>query len=318
MIASSVMSRVRGGGKRVFLRLHEIASSVGFIILPKHYYVPIPDLAALRRSRSVWARRSGLHGLTIDLEAQLQALRRLVQPYEPEYSGNTAFRDATKGAFGPGFGYVEAQVLHGFVRGGRPQRILEVGSGVSTYCMMQAATRNAAEGHPASITCIEPYPSDWLAVAPVRLIRERVETVPQEIFDELGSGDLLFIDSTHTVRTGGDVTHIVLEILPRLKPGVVVHFHDIFLPFDFQRDADRSLFQWMETALLHAYLIGNAGVEILFCLSHLHYDRPDALREIVPEYIQEPGCDGLRQERAIGHFPSSLYLRMTDNRSQRS
>lgn len=312
MIINSIRGRVRSGGKRAFLRLHEIASGAGFIVLPKHYYVPVPDLAALRRSRPVWAKRSGLHGLTIDLEKQLQALRRWVQPYEPEYSGNTAYRDATKNAYGPGFGYIEAQVLYGFVRGGKPRRILEVGSGVSTYCMVQAATRNATEGHPASITCIEPYPSDWLATAPVRLIRERVETVPQDVFDELGSGDLLFIDSTHTVRTGGDVTHIVLEVLPRLKPGVVVHFHDIYLPYDYQRDADRSLFQWMETALLHAYLIGNTGVEILFCLSHLHYDRPDALREIVPEFIQEPGRDGLRQEGAAGHFPSSLYLKVTE------
>ena len=312
MLQAAIQQRLRSGTKRAFLQVHEVAARCGVVVLPKHYYAPVPDLRELRQTRPNWARRSALHGVMVDLDAQLAVLARLVQPYEPEYRGNAAFHAATQGAFGPGFGYIEAQALHGFVRGGKPRRVIEIGSGVSTYCMIEAASRNAAEGRPVSITCIEPYPSRWLSEAPVQLVRQRVEAVSPSVFEALEAGDLLFVDSTHTVRTGGDVMQIVLELLPRLRPGVVVHFHDIYLPFDFQRDADRSLFQWMETALVHAYLIGNAGMQILFCLSHLHYDRPEALRAIFPDYIHEPGENGLRDEPAApGHFPSSLYLRVS-------
>ena len=310
MLTASMGKRLRAERKRGFTLLHEMALRVGLIVLPKHYYVPIPDLRALRRSRPAWARRSALRGVQVDLDAQLESLRELVAPFEAEFRGNAAFRAATAGAFGPGFGYIEAQALHGMVRGLKPHRIIEIGSGVSTFCMIEAARLNEAEGQRVELTCIEPYPSRWLAEAPVCLLRERVEAVALETFDALSPGDMLFVDSTHTVRTGGDVMRIVLEILPRLAPGVIVHFHDIYLPYDFQRDADRSLFQWMETALLHAYLIGNDGVEIVFCLSQLHYDRPEALRSVFPEYRAATDRDGLAVTGGAGHFPSSLYLRI--------
>ena len=303
--------QMRAVMKRLVLRLHELALRLGLIVLPKHYYVPIPDLHELRRTRGRWARRSEMRGVGIDLAAQAERLVELVQPFEPEYRANHAYRTATAGACGPGFGAIEAQALHGFVRGARPRRIVEVGSGVSTYCMIEAGRLNAREGMPTAITCIEPYPSPWLRQAPVELIARPIEEVPLELFDGLEAGDLLFIDSTHTVRVGGDVMRIVMEILPRLPPGVFIHFHDIYLPYDFQRDADRSLFQWMETALLHAYLIDNARIEIVFCLSQLHYDRPELLRAVFPSYDPEPAVGGLRiaEAGADKHFPSSIYLR---------
>ncbi len=305
--------QLRTLGKAVFLQVHTAMLGLGVIVLPKHYYAPVPDIRELRRTRERWARRSDMRGLHVDLDRQLAVLRNMAGRFEPEYRDNAAFRHGTTKGFGPGFGFIEAQALHGVIRGARPSRIIEVGSGVSTHCMLNAAGLNAAEGSPCSITCIEPYPSGWLKSAPVALIPRPVQDVELGAFDELASGDLLFIDSTHAVRTGGDVVHIVLNILPRLRPGVIVHFHDIYLPYDFQRDADRSLFQWMETALLHAYLIDNARTGILFCLSQLHYDRPEALREIFPEYRPEPHENGLQTEPPAGrHFPSSLYLRVAE------
>ena len=308
---AAVKKRLRTGSKHAFLQLHEASSRLGFFVLPKHYYVPIPDLRELRRTRDRWARRSEMLGVGVDLDAQQRHLETLVKPFEAEYRANSAYAKAVSGAFGPGFGHIEAQALHGFIRGAKPRRIIEVGSGVSTYCMVEAVAQNEEEGVAASITCVEPYPSTWLRNAPVHLTECRVEGVDIALFETLQAGDLLFVDSTHTVRVGGDVMRIILEILPRLRPGVFVHFHDIFFPFDFQRDADRSIFQWMETALLHAYLIGNVDVEILFCLSQLHYDRPSVLSEVFPDYRPEMGVNGLRasDEGNDRHFPSSIYLR---------
>lgn len=303
--------RLRTGTRHAMLQVHEAGSRLGLFVLPKHYYVPLPDLRELRRTRDRWARRSDMLGVSVDLGAQQRAFEQMVLPFEAEYRGNRAYHAAVAGACGPGFGPIEAQALHGFLRSARPRRIIEVGSGVSTFCMIEAIGRNADDGRPASLTCVEPYPSAWLQQAPVTLVRQRVEDVDLALFQTLEAGDFLFIDSTHALRVGGDVLQIVLEILPRLQPGVHVHFHDIYFPFDFQRDVDRSIFQWLETALLHAYLVGNSKVEILFCLSQLHYDRPDTLRHAFSSYRPEAGANGLRPDSAESgsHFPSSLYLR---------
>lgn len=311
MVPNTVKRRARAGVRRAFLQFHEMGARLGLFVLPVHYYVPLPNLRDLRRTRSVWARRSDMRGIHVDLDAQARVLADLVKPFAAEYRGNYAYKSAVAGAFGPGFGYIEAQALHGFIRATKPRRIIEIGSGVSTYCMVEAVRRNAAEGHPATITCVEPYPSDWIVNAPVKLIDKKVEEVDLQLFAELQDNDLLFIDSTHAVRVGGDVLRIILEILPRLQEGVAVHFHDIYLPYDFQRDADRSIFQWLETALLHAYLVDNPRVGILFCLSQLHYDRSEALKDVFPEYVAEEAVDGLRSNQGQGdrHFPSSIYLR---------
>ena len=298
--------------KRTLLSIHETGLRSGVVVLPKHSYVAIPDLHALRRTRARWARKSEMRGVAVDLGGQMDFLTRTVLPFEPEYRGNVAYKTAVAGAYGTGFGYIEAQALHGVVRSLKPRKVIEIGSGVSTYCLLEALARNAAEGAPSSVTCIEAYPSEWLKAAPVRTVRQPVQEVDPDLFTELGEGDLLFVDSTHTVRIDSDVNMIVLEILPRLRPGVVVHFHDIALPFDYLPDAENTLFQWMETALLHAFLIGNTQARILVSLSHLHHERTAELKNVFPEYVPERFVNGLRIESSndeeTRHFPSSTYL----------
>ncbi|MCI0600590.1 MAG: class I SAM-dependent methyltransferase [Beijerinckiaceae bacterium] len=308
------MQRLKTRGKNIakwFLyTLHEAGLNFGLIILPKHYYVPFPDLRVLRQTRARWAHRSRMAGIAVNLDRQEHALRDMVKPFMAEYMGNNALKHAVGNLLGPGYGFIEAQALHGVIRSLKPPRVIEIGSGVSTHCLLEAVKKNGPE-HKTEITCIEPYPRAWLRRAPVTLIESPLQEVPAEQFDTLEEGDFLFIDSTHTVRVDGDVNRIILEILPRLKPGIVVHFHDIYLPYDYQRDSDHSIFQWMETALLHAFLIGNRNIEILFSLSHLHYDRRDALREVFPEFVPQEDKDGLDTEHTdlSQHFPSSIYLR---------
>jgi Methyltransferase domain len=260
-----------------------------------------------------------MSGIEVDLDRQSRVLLETCAPFEREYRGNPFYAQACASGCGPGFGYIEAQALHGFVRHWKPKSIIEVGSGVSTFCMLAATSLSRdSDGRAAKITSIEPYPSAWLRLAPVTLIEKPVQEVPLARFDALAAGDILFIDSSHAVRTGGDVNFLILEVLPRLQPGVLVHFHDIYFPFDYPRDALNTLSQAQETALLHAFLIGNRGVRILFSLSHLHYERQQVLAEVFPEYRPQPGENGLRDalyrpfEAISEHFPSSLYLEIVD------
>lgn len=308
----------RNAIKRALLGVHKAGIRLGIHVLPVHYYSPLPNILELRRTQDVWAKRSELPGLHIDLDQQAATLRAACSPYQSEYAGNAAYREGMSGRFGPGYGYVEAQALHGFIRHFKPRRIVEVGSGVSTWCMVKAAERNAREGGQAGrITSIEPFPSTHLrSLREVDLVPLQVQTVPLEVFTELGENDVLFIDSSHTVKPGGDVNYLILEVLPRLRPGVIVHFHDIFLPYDYQRDVCQSFLHWSETSLLRAYLAFNDRVKLLVCMSHLHYDRKEVLREVFPEYEPQADANGLRPESArpfeqsAQHFPSSTWLQI--------
>lgn len=306
--------------KRVAVGLHRFATRFGVHILPVHYSSPLSNLLDLERTRYRWAKKSEMPGVAADLDAQGARLRAICVPFQSEYSGNKIYLEAAAECYGPGFGYIEAQALHGFVRHFKPKRIVEVGGGVSTFCMARACEMNYREtGQNARLFSVEPYPSMQLKnLAQVELIPHPVQEVPLDIFTALGQGDILFIDSSHTVKPGGDVNYLVLEVLPRLQKGTIVHFHDIFLPYDYQRDLLQTFYHWSETSLLHAFLINNARARIVVCLSLLHYERPDLLREVFPEYRPQPDENGLvfvdpRSVRvAPDHFPSSTYLEVLD------
>jgi Methyltransferase domain len=110
-----------------------------------------------------------------------------------------------------------------------------------------------------------------------------VEDIDLEFFSQLHSGDILFIDSSHTVRIGGDVNYLFLEVLPRLKPGVIVHVHDIFFPFDYRRDWVTDEFRfWSEQYLLQAFLTFNSTFEVLMANNYLSHYYEDAVKTAFP------------------------------------
>jgi predicted O-methyltransferase YrrM len=292
---------------------HRLALKAGIVILPNHYYTSVADVHELYRTQKFWRKRSSMIGTGMNAAEQAKALREAIMPYEPEFRKNLVYNEASSKGFGPGFGYIEAQCLHGVLRHLKPRRIIEVGSGVSTYCALRAVALNAADGSPADITCIEPHPSKFLREADgkqITLVQSYVQHLDPDRFLELQAGDLLFIDSTHAVKPGGDVVYVYLEVLPRLRSGVIIHIHDIYLPYVYQRDLLRGIFQWSETALLQAFMTFNTRISTWFCLSLLHYDSPDILAEVFPEYQPQASQDGLSDAASDGHFPSSIYLRV--------
>jgi predicted O-methyltransferase YrrM len=122
----------------------------------------------------------------------------------------------------------DAEVLYAMIRHLKPRRIVEVGSGFSTLVMTAAARANAREGddRPA-ITCIEPYEARWLSrVTDVELLRQPVDRVSSEVFESLGDGDLLFIDSSHVIRPGDDMWFVFFKLRPLLKKGAESTYYD--------------------------------------------------------------------------------------------
>ena len=121
------------------------------------------------------------------------------------------------------------------------------------------------------------------------MIEKKVQDLDVDFFSQLNSGDILFIDSSHTVKIGGDVNYLFLEVLPRLNPGVIVHVHDIFLPFEYRRDWVLDEFRfWTEQYLLQAFLTFNSEFEVLlasYYLSHYHKEHLRAAFPDLPRWI---------------------------------
>lgn len=297
--------------KRASWALFEKLDCLGLHVLPKHYYTPIPDYAWLRRRRELWTRRADLTGVEWHLDAQLAWVDSVCGRFMSEVAGLSAYTEAVSRRTGPGYGPIEAQMLHCFIRHAQPARVIEVGSGVSTACIVNALSRCDPEWmHQREVHCIEPYPSAALRLLKGITIEQLlVQELDGSYFDALDRGDLLFIDSSHALKTGSDVAYIYLEVIPRLKPGVYIHIHDVYLPYIYQRDALRSYFDWQETSLVLALLKWNTHLKVLGSMSGLYYDRQAGLQRIFPDFVpQREVCGGLADPYSRGHFPSSLWL----------
>jgi Methyltransferase domain len=174
-----------------------------------------------------------------------------------------------------------------------------VGSGFSS--LVTARVNRDLLGNRMDFTCVEPYPRDFLAAGVPGISGLRVEKIqdsPLELFEQLGAHDVLFIDTSHTVKTGGDVPWLFNTILPRLAPGVVVHVHDVFLPGDYPQEWVLAGWGWNEVYLVQAFLAFNAGFEILFGNQYMQQRHRDALLEAFP---------GFRRHEQRGG--ASLWLR---------
>jgi predicted O-methyltransferase YrrM len=284
---------------------------LGLHVLRKTYYSPVPDWTWLMRHKEAWMARSSLPGVRWDLDQQLAWVADICQPYYHEVAGLSIHRQALADGFGL-FAPIESQVLHCFVRAKAPSRVLEIGSGLSTVCMLHAAELNRRDGKPfPEIVCIDPHPRKaFRKIEKVTLIEQPCQLVPNEVFDQLQPGDLLFIDSTHAVKVGSEVIRLYLDIIPRLKAGVIIHIHDIFLPYLYPRSTLSHPDCCQETALLLALLINNPRLTILASLSALHYDRPDGLESILSDYKPQANMEGLPlRYSSPGQFPNSLWLR---------
>lgn len=296
---------------KISFSLFSLLDKGGLHVLPKHYYTPVPDYDWLKRNKQAWTGRANLTGVHWDLDQQLEWLAEICLPYYHEVAGLEFYEQTIASSVGPGFGPVESQVLHCFIRATAPKLIVEIGSGVSTACMVHASGLNRLEGKSSSrIICVEPHPRKAFSeVQNIHHLEQPCQTVPHATFEALGAGDLLFVDSSHSVRVGSDVVRIYLDIIPRLAPGVFVHIHDIFLPYLYQRSVLSNFFGWQETSLLLALLTNNNRLSILACLSALHYDRTEKMVHLLSDYKPRNGSEGLDESSSPeGHFPASLWI----------
>ncbi|MFZ0384600.1 MAG: class I SAM-dependent methyltransferase [Solirubrobacteraceae bacterium] len=183
----------------------------------------------------------------------------------------------------PSYPLPDARVLFAVIRRLRPRSIVELGSGQTSRVIAQACRLNAADGHTTTYRAFDPYPTviDRGLPGLTELLNLEAQAVPEQVFGALRSGDVLFVDTTHTVKLGSEVNRIVLDVLPLLAPGVLVHFHDISLPYEYPRYLieDYGLY-WAEQYLLHAFLCMNPGFETICAVQALCRARPEFARAV--------------------------------------
>ncbi len=278
--------------KSAFVRIAgRVLEPLGFDFELAHYYSPIPH--ATDRSCKWWETASELPGVQFDLDRQLQLIERElvghIAEFTPPREWSARFRyHLANGLFQGG----DADLLYAFIRRCKPGRVLELGAGFSTLAAALAVEANAAEGQRTRLVSCDPHaiaPEPGAVPGLAELRPVAAEDLPLDEFTSLGANDILFIDSSHTVKVGGDVVHLFCEVLPRLAAGVLVHVHDVYLPWPYPRQwVAHNSWYWAEQYLLQAFLCENSDWEVLVAAYALHRRRRDDLTRLIPNAVGAP------------------------------
>ncbi len=262
---------------RKFLRLNAVLDRFG---------VKLIDKVTEREERARLEAFERAGGLTRPAYALSPGMDRfditqLVEEYRQHAAALDALKDPARNQTGyrVGNGYYDspdADALYLMIRRFQPKRVIEVGCGNSTRVTRQAIIDGGLE---TQITAIDPFPRADIAHVVDQFEQKRLEDVDPSVFDQLESGDVLFIDSSHVVRMSNDVAHLFCRIIPNLKPGVVIHVHDVFLPYEYPKRFFYDCPGWGEQYMLHALLQSNA-FSMLWPGYYLQQDRPDAVEAL--------------------------------------
>lgn len=264
---------------------------------PGHFYSPIPDPAEVRRddARIFSPTEPELPGVDLAEPLQLKLLGELAAFYPDLPFTAAPSPDCRYYYENPAYGYADGIFLYSMLRYWRPARVIEIGSGYSSCVMLDVNDRWFDRR--LKLTFIDPYTQVLEANLRagdrerVTILPQRVQDVPSEVFAALGANDILFVDSTHVSKIGSDVNEILFRILPALKPGVVVHFHDVFFPFEYPREWVYDGRAWNEDYLLRAFLQYNSAFRVLLFSTFLARFHADRLAALMPLTLKNPGGD---------------------------
>jgi hypothetical protein len=256
----------------------------GYHVLKRHFYSPVPEEADLG-----YEGLSTLPGVLID-DAVLEHYAEVASSFNDEVAAFPLERSEDPHQFNlinGNFMAVDAHFYYGLIRHLKPKRIVEIGCGNSTLLAASALKANALE-NPATRECkivaIEPYSYRRISGVPgVEVIPKKVQDVDFDIFSALSADDILFIDSSHVLRSGGDVWYEYCEILPRLSSGVYIHIHDICLPKPYPRVYFRTRHYWNEQYVLQALLTFSSKFKVIWAGAYYYHKYPDKLTLMFPQ-----------------------------------
>lgn len=261
---------------------------------PGHYHSPIPDIRNIISNADTIFNNSEKDVPSINLHEnkQIQLLKSFSQFYK-----DLPFPDKKTKQFryffdNPFFSYGDGITLYSFLRYFKPKRVIEIGSGYTSALMLD--TNDLFLNNEVEFTFNEPFPERLKRLVNENdkqkvLIEEKpVQEVELSVFSSLEENDILFIDSSHVAKINSDVLHIFFHILPCLKKGVIIHFHDILWPFEYPKIWLEEGFAWNEAYFLRAFLHNNAAFEILYFNSYLALHHTNIIEEMMPKVLKVP------------------------------
>ena len=261
----------------------EKLQALGLNVIPANFYSSIPSIAEVKNSYE-YAESSipYLDETLFDKDALREELSWLAAysvdfaPPEDGDKENGNYFFWNNGVFSSS----DAMAYYAFLRKLKPGNVIEIGSGFSTLVAREALIKNGR----GKLTCIEPFPRPFLKkLDGINLEMITAQEISADYLNNiLSDGDVLFIDSTHTVKTGSDCLHLYLRLLPKITKKIYIHVHDIFLPFGMPQIWLLDLqIHWAEQYLLLAWMIENQRVKVLFGSAYHEHFNPDLLKELM-------------------------------------
>jgi predicted O-methyltransferase YrrM len=268
-----------------------------------HYYSPVVDPRAIdiaKLDRPLSPAELEILGLS------LSKMQRFWQENLHIISSSTFPRSATPGRRyyleNPVFSYADALMLRTMLLVYKPRRVIEIGGGFSSAVMLDTADECGLQ---TRFTIVDPYPDTLRTLllprdtGNVEIIEKPVQDADLGLFSAIEENDILFIDSTHVLKTQSDVCREFFEILPILRKGVLIHLHDIFYPFEYPRSwIFDARYSWNELYGLRLFLMYNKRFETIFFNNMFGRLEEKLVRETCPLYLENIGGSFWMRKRA--------------------
>jgi hypothetical protein len=242
---------------------------------PGHYYSPIPDKADVQgiSQRSGNRDKDAVSGIELNWNQQEKLFTELAQYYKQLPFGATKDeRGEHRYYFENGFySWCDGIILYGLLRHLQPARIIEVGSGFSS-CLTLDVNDLFLGGR---LNCT---------------FEQRVQEVDRDVFSQLQQNDILFIDSSHVGKAASDVNFLFFDVLPNLNPGVWIHIHDVFYPFEYPEEWISAGRSWNEAYMLRCLLMFSSGFEVCLWGDALCARRSDLVQSLMPLCLRNTGA----------------------------
>jgi hypothetical protein len=272
-------------------------------IIPANFYSQIPTIDEINSSFEYAQQDSEIYNKDIFnkkiIKDFIVSLYEYSEEFNPPLENDTTMQDHFfwKNSL---FSYSDAMAYYCIIRKFKPDHILEIGSGYSTLIANQALKKNGK----GRLTLIEPFPKKFLIKLDCvdKIIEHRIQDIPlEEAVNLVQQSDIWFIDSTHTVKIGSDCLYIYLKIMPQVTKDIIVHSHDIFLPFGMPKNwALEKHIYWTEQYLLYAYILDNPKIEVLYGSAYASQKLPDVIKNLMNG--KYPGGGGSMYYRLKGNL----------------
>jgi ubiquinone/menaquinone biosynthesis C-methylase UbiE len=259
---------------------------------PGHFYSAIPSAEDRLDFLKAAPSDEPVLGIAMESDEQLRLLERFLAYYAEAH-----FPDEKTAGFryfynNPFYSYGDALTLYSMMREFKPGKIIEIGSGYSSCLMLDV--NEVFFDRRIELAFIEPHPRELYSLLgpddrDCVILPVKVQSVDTQLFASLQANDMLLVDSTHVSKLRSDVNHVFFEILPVLGEGVLVHFHDIFWPFEYPKDSVSKGLAWNEAYLLRAFLQFNNSYEIVFFADYMHQRYKAWFEKHMPLFLRNPG-----------------------------